>query len=1046
MADTTVTGRIGDQEVALINAASEATLIKLLEAMNKMAGIPNGSRPTGNAPGTATQSNQAEASTLMSKAGEAAGKLASALAEATSTVLGWAGTLAGSVLNLVQNLGKELLMGGNRVSDFTKHLEGLPWLLGTLGKGINLLAGFVDKNIDTYRSMSQVGASFGGSLTEMRMAAAQSGMSMERFSALVQSNAQTMALFGGSVSQGAQRFGLLSKQLREGETGQQLMAMGFTMDELNETLVTYSNINSRMGRDRAQSDRELIERAGNFGLELDKAAAATGLSRSQVAKTVDAMSKELNIAAMIAKLPKDQQDKVRSGLAMVTSAFDIGADALLEGARGFQHSKDAIALASISPEFAKKMKGLAEGTMDPLEAYNGMVREAKAQQEKLLQMSSAEIDAREMAIPGFKRAYAAVMQMASQTEKSAAEIEAARKKAELNKGVTAFFTKFENTIEAFRMKLQEIFLNSPVFKRISDMMDNFAKDNGGYLGKFMDSISSGFNVFLTEFDQFIADVQDESKGWKVAIKNAFNKILTALFLDDADKQRIIDDNISAMDIVGEKIRGVLVEGVKSAIGVMGDAITQSIKEMFSSPTFYGVVAAGLAGLFAVNKIKGLLGGGATATAGAGAGAGAEFSAMKALGSSFAEAAGWLMKGAAIGASMVAIGYGLGKMAEGMEPFNKVDWESMAKAGTTLGVLTGAMMLLGQVLEGPQIAAFAIGTAAIAALGLALRAFPADVLHELAVIMSTAFEGVGKTIERVFNGIGNIITKITEMRTAVIDATTNQIKELAGIPADNMFAAAKGIQAIKDALDGFSPGLFSGISQGIGNLFAPNKVGPLDKMAELGPRLAIAAEGFTAFKSAMAGFSLASLDVSDSQVSNFVTMANKFPDFNNGIAGLGAQANNLNAAADALAAFTLASKDFDMTKFTFTRDQLSTLADGTIKLRALGEQLRAAKDGFQKLDTQGLKNIRDGIAALSTEMKALTLFLQGDFAKALEAIRSKDQLGALTDLGSKLDTLNSNVSSLVAIEDASKKSLDTIAGKKPGAVYSDIRLKTKIQYL
>jgi hypothetical protein len=343
------------------------------------------------------------------------------------------------------------------------------------------------------------------------------------------------------------------------------------------------------------------------------------------------------------------------------------------------------------------------------------------------------------------------------------------------------------------------------------------------------------------------------------------------------------------------------------------------------------------------------------------------------------------------------------------------------------------MLLGNILKGPQIVAFGIGAAAIAALGLALRAFPSDVLHELSVMMSTVFEGVSKNITAVFNGISGIIDKISGMRTAVIDAITSQIKELAGIPADNMFAAAKGIQAIKDALDGFAPGMFTGISQGIGGLFAADKAGPLERMADIGPRLAIAAEGFTAFKGAMAGFSLASLEISNGQVSNFTRMAQQFPDFNEGLAGLNKQADGLNATATALLAFNEASQDFDIGKFTFSREQLSSLADGTVKLRVLAEQLNKSREAFKKLDDQGLNNIKDGITALSTEMKALTLFLQGDFAKALDAIRSKDQVGLLSDLGSKLDTLNSSVASLITIEDASKKNLDTIASKKPGKI-------------
>ena len=48
MADTTVTGRIGDMDVALINAASEATLQKLLEQMSSLNTKMGGSGGGGN--------------------------------------------------------------------------------------------------------------------------------------------------------------------------------------------------------------------------------------------------------------------------------------------------------------------------------------------------------------------------------------------------------------------------------------------------------------------------------------------------------------------------------------------------------------------------------------------------------------------------------------------------------------------------------------------------------------------------------------------------------------------------------------------------------------------------------------------------------------------------------------------------------------------------------------------------------------------------------------------------------------------------------------
>jgi hypothetical protein len=474
----------------------------------------------------------------------------------------------------------------------------------------------------------------------------------------------------------------------------------------------------------------------------------------------------------------------------------------------------------------------------------------------------------------------------------------------------------------------------------------------------------------------------------------------------------------------------MMEGVNAMWSSLGNAMIEGAKAHWKEITL-AVLALVVGGKLIGAAVGGIMGGGAKG----GSQPGGEFSAMKALGGSFAEAAGWLMKGVAIGASMIAIGKGLEFLADGVKSFEGISADALIAAGAGLTAMVTAITLfskLGPALLNPKaIAGIALIEAAIAGLGFALSFFPADLLRAFGDVVGKTFAGMSSIVDSAGAAIERVVNSIEKLRQGVMDATTKQIRDLSDIPSEKINATAGAIENLKQALDGFAPGLFSGISQGLGNLFSPDKVGPLDKMAELGPRLTVAAEGFTAFKAAMAGFSLANLDISNGQVSNFIRMSDKFPDFNQGIAGLTKQADNINNTARAFDAFVQATHGFDIAKFTFTREQLASLADGTVKLRALAEQLKLSSEGFKKLDDQGLKNIKEGIVSLSTEMKALTLFLQGDFAAALDAIRSKDQLGLLSDLGGKLDTLNSSVASLIQIEDASKGHLDKLAsGTKP----------------
>jgi len=176
-----------------------------------------------------------------------------------------------------------------------------------------------------------------------------------------------------------------------------------------------------------------------------------------------------------------------------------------------------------------------------------------------------------------------------------------------------------------------------------------------------------------------------------------------------------------------------------------------------------------------------------------------------------------------------------------------------------------------------------------------------------------------------------------------------------------------------------------------------------------------------------------LSMTSDQTSSFETLTKRLPAFTESVTMLGAQANNLNDTASAINAFKQASMGFDLKNFTFTKEQLVNLADGTTKLKALAEQLKASREGFKKLDEQGLKNIKEGVEGLSKAIKDFNESFINKFIPKFEELRSKTQEGLLSDLGQKLDTLNSSVTSLITIEDASKKYLDTMSKKVPGVI-------------
>lgn len=256
---------------------------------------------------------------------------------------------------------------------------------------------------------------------------------------------------------------------------------------------------------------------------------------------------------------------------------------------------------------------------------------------------------------------------------------------------------------------------------------------------------------------------------------------------------------------------------------------------------------------------------------------------------FTQALGWVLKAGAIAGAMYMIGKAMPVLAEGAKSFDGVDWESMAKAGTSLTGISVALYALGKVplsamLQGlvgaaavsgamvllsfgfsqlvPQLKAFQdldwetmakalvalvglgavgvaasavagpllIGSVAIGALGLALSLFPTDTLVALGKLFESVGAAIGGIVTKIAEGVGLIVDKIAALRNSGIEATTVQIERLSQIPSAQLFSAAEGVKALKLALDGFGGGFWENIGRGITGFFGADQATQVERMA------------------------------------------------------------------------------------------------------------------------------------------------------------------------------------------------------------------------
>ena len=331
MADTVEIQNVG----GLRGVASEATLLELLDAIvAQNRGGSSGSRLSSRLQDAYNRS--------LTETNREQGRLAKAFNYITNNAAG--------------RFAKELAFGGNRVSNFSDAIFGA-------GSSISILTGYLDDNIDTWRELSSVGASFNNSIFDMIGSAANSGMELDDFSKMVIKNSEQMAKFGGTVTNGAKFVGDFSKTFRR-DLGSRFFEMGFTIGDINESLIDFMSLESRRSANGLRNDKKTQESAANYTLQLDKLAKLTGIERKQLADRIAQQQTDAGLAARINSLQGTQRSNLESVIALFDEqlpAFSDGFKDLMDGVAQTDLGK---ALESVIPGIGPYMQKVFTGEED----------------------------------------------------------------------------------------------------------------------------------------------------------------------------------------------------------------------------------------------------------------------------------------------------------------------------------------------------------------------------------------------------------------------------------------------------------------------------------------------------------------------------------------------------------------------------------------------------------------------------------------------------------------------------------------------------------
>ena len=360
-----VTGTIGQDSVLLNNAASETTLLKLLEAVRAQGGSTSGVANVAGAAGInpatiAAATSAVEAATAAdTRATQGTGQFDQQLRQSAQNTQNRFNLLNQTILGLMN--------GTQQSSTILAGLgQQIGGTFGALISGAARLMAFQEENFAVYQKLSASGVNFSGSLTQMRMAAADSYLTLDQFSKIMKENSEAFAKMGGTADEGARAFSAVGKELIQSDVGKHLMALGYTTDEVSSGLANYISMTGGRNAQEMKDTKALSAAAGNYLNELDELAQITGKSREQQEQALKEAS--ANQAYQSYLLTLDEKGKEKANLAM--------AEAMAKGGKGATEAlqsrllglppitKAAQEFEAVAPKMAAANKKMADAVGD----------------------------------------------------------------------------------------------------------------------------------------------------------------------------------------------------------------------------------------------------------------------------------------------------------------------------------------------------------------------------------------------------------------------------------------------------------------------------------------------------------------------------------------------------------------------------------------------------------------------------------------------------------------------------------------------------------
>jgi len=520
-----VTGRIGDADVALDNAATETTLRALLMATTGSKAeykklMAMASKTLDPKKVDAANQSLSQNSAVMAKA-SVAGKVLGSAFSILGSVLGDITASAFKTVGNLTDFAKELFNGTATVSGIFAAFKDLPFGLGLVAGLFETLAKITEENLNAFRQLSKVGVNLGGDLNQIRVVASSVGLSMQEYGEVIAANSETLSLLGKNADEGAAAFVKINKGLTTGNLANQLLSLGYGFRDINELTASYIKINGGLTASQLKNTNQVQQSVINYGKELDVLARLTGKSREALQKQQEEQAADLNFQSYLNGLDENEREKANAALQLAMQSGGKGAaDALKSKLMGLppltEEAQMYVATMQAGgksvDDFAAIVKNgktlqQSQNQLDKAfsQAVAGNIKDLK-QFETVLRAGGMTGDKFSSTLQGVQAATTSYMQR-GMTEEAAIQRalnDARKKQIAQEKSGAAQAAESERALKALSSELIGAML--PVFQALTPLVQDLAQKFMGFASKNMPMITDVLTKFVTAVADFLKDL------------------------------------------------------------------------------------------------------------------------------------------------------------------------------------------------------------------------------------------------------------------------------------------------------------------------------------------------------------------------------------------------------------------------------------------------------------------------------------------------------------------------------------------------------------